>query len=107
VLLEEREGIVTAKRETQKCKDKLNTRAERFFPAQPFVFLHLLFSTGRYSLTLTLTHDAIHALNEEASYLKNQFQYISTQVTSRRLSLVLHTTPLAHVTISNKNLPSF
>jgi hypothetical protein len=32
-------------------------------------------------MTLTLTHDAIHALNEEASYLKNQFQYVSTQVT--------------------------
>lgn len=83
VLLEEREGIIAAKRETQMCKDKLNKRAERFLVLLP---IH----SYRYTMTLTLTHDAIHALHEDASYLKNQFQYVSTQVSTLFCLIHLH-----------------
>ena len=82
MLLEEREGIVNAKSQVQQCKDKLNHRAERYLIGFK-LFLIVGISCPiifRFTMTLSLTHDAIHAISEEASYLKNQFQYISTQV---------------------------
>jgi hypothetical protein len=61
-LQEERAELSGRKKEVQQLKEQMITRGER------------------YSVTVGAVHDAIHAIGSEASFLKNQFQYLSSQV---------------------------